>query len=449
MGQQAALLVLISQAGYATHTARIQALSQQADIYLAGPGEEGSLDTLPFLPCDTTTPMENLLSTLDERGFTPDAILQIESEDFYPQGLIGLTLPAFYYATNAHQQIHWQMEYGKLFDAIFLPSPHLIDSMRRNGHPAVYSAADGVDLEQFNRSSQSRDLDLAFVGGASADEYPLRSVLHALLKDQGYRVQFTTKASAQERAQLYQRSRVVLHQGEQDVFSPTPLEAAACGAVPCTSHFSGLEGDLRPDQECIIFQDEHDLLHRLENLLGEGPRWHQLSEAALKRVQKSSWSSRTEQFLETMAPFLSQKRTHFDETERMKAHAYVYHVRGHGGRGIRMLNSLSDQFPEDVELHLLKALTFLNSNLYQEAARQLDTLLTQHQTLPEGFIEHIADTLLNTFELAGHTEGALHAAQVLQAPTSAQKRRLLRMVSRSQSPVPQEIIDKLRPSNQS
>ncbi|WP_041640797.1 glycosyltransferase [Magnetococcus marinus] len=444
MDPQPALLILVSQAGYPTHAPRIRALGEATSLYLAGPGQLDQLDGLPFFACDATTPVESLLGELQERGFRPDALLQLESLDFYPQGLIGQPLPAFYYATDIHQHIHWQMEYGKLFDALFIPSPHFLEPMRRNGHVAVYAAPEGVDLTLFSNPGLSRDLDLVFVGSTQADQHPLRPVLHTLLRDQGYKIQFSPRADAATRAKLYGRSRVVLHQGEPGIFSATQLEGAACGAVPCTTAFSGLEPELRSEQECITYRDEHDLLHRLESLLGEGPRWHQLSDAAQQRVKQASWGQRSQQMLQNMLPFLRQKRTHFAEADQMKAHAFVYHVRGFGGRGIRMLNTLSNQFPEDVELHLLKALSYLNSNLYLEAARELDTLLTQATPPPTAFVEQIADILLNTFELAGHTAGALHTAQALSLPSDAQKRRLARLLSRTSDPLPPEIMEKLR-----
>nr|CRH04533.1 conserved protein of unknown function [Candidatus Magnetococcus massalia] len=445
MQAQLRILVLASLKSQPKLGSMLQALAQQAEIVAAGPGN-GDLD-LPFatMGCGDTSAVESILDALPE-NFTPDAVLCLETGNFYPQGLIGCETPCFYYAMDPQLNIHWQTEYSKLFDAVFTPSPSYEEPLRRYGHPAVYWQPLGIEPALFNNQGLERDLDVAFVGEFHADSHPQRHQLRRMMMEQGLNVLFEKPHSDEQIAALYNRARVVLHQGEKSDYSVRPLQAAACGAVPCSSDMEGLATFLQPDQACLTYSDPHTLMHQLENLLANSDRWQQLSSKAQKSAVQGHWPQVIDQLLQRIQPFIGQKRFHFPEQERMKAHAFVYHTRGFGGRGIRMLNAMQEHYPHDVELPLLKALTYLNSNLYLEAAKELDSLLTlKDKKLPSAFIEQISDVLVNTFELAGYIEGAIHAAEAIPQPSPAQRSRLLRLIGRSENQVPYSVIKKLAP----
>ncbi|MBF0154064.1 MAG: glycosyltransferase [Magnetococcales bacterium] len=420
-----------------------KALRRQVAVFSMGPGH---VTTETSLGCDPTTAIQEILTTLASQDppFQPEVILVIESGvKFFPEGLEESPVPCWYYSLDAHFNLHWQVEYAKLFDAVFVSFQQYLTSFLKAGNRSVHWLPHGFDADHYRDYGTPRDVDVAFVGDMNPEKRPQRVKYLNALKEAGFQTLFTEGIWNEEVARLYSRSRLVFNDNDAQVFNPRNFEGSACGAVVLANPAISLEEFFTPGKDILIYHDSGELLRSCREVLRHPDRWQEIARQAKRTAAANSWDVRVVRLMEIVSGLLDDKQTTFSQPDRIKAHAFVYFHRGLPGQTIALLDRLQQDGFRDMEIFLMKALAYMSHDFYDAAAKELFALLELTPPPDPNYLQQIGDVLIGTFERTRHVPGAMRTAMVLSHMSFSQQQRLARIVAEARVDLPRNVAEKL------
>ncbi|MBF0178295.1 MAG: glycosyltransferase [Magnetococcales bacterium] len=420
-----------------------KALRKRVAVFSVGPGQ---VATETSCACDPTTSVQEILATLAswEVPFFPDVIFVIESGvRFFPEGLEDASLPCWYYSLDPHFNLHWHVEYAKVFDAVFVSFQQYLQSFLKTGHPSVHWLPHGFDADYYRDYGTPRDIDIAFVGDMNPEGRPQRAKnLHAL-REAGLQTLFTEGIWNEEVARLYSRARLVYNDNDAQVFNPRNFEGSACGALVLANPAISLEEFFTPGQDILIYNDTGELLRACREILRHPERWAAMTRQARLTAAANSWDVRINRLMEIVSGLDEGKQMVFTRPDRIKAHAFVYFHRGLPGQTVALLDRLQQDGFRDMEIYLIKALAHMSHDAYDAAAGELFNLLELVPPPDPNYLQQIGDVLIGAFERTHHGLGALRVAMVLPHLSFSQQQRLARIVTEARVEVPRAIAEKL------
>jgi glycosyltransferase involved in cell wall biosynthesis len=206
-----------------------------------------------------------LLESARSRNEVPDIIAHLVHTYGLPRDLqrspvptASLDIDSFWWTSS---RVRWSM----LFDYVFVWHPSLAPLYRAAGHPKVFVFPHAVDegLFQLDPDSESRTLDLGWVGGFGYAQYDQRKrIIHPLASR--FRMNDPARRySKQETAEIYQQSRIVVNVSRSDFPQEANMrcyEAMAGGALLMTGMPTELtEWGFREGEHFVGWRDEAEI----------------------------------------------------------------------------------------------------------------------------------------------------------------------------------------------
>ncbi|MEO5371163.1 MAG: glycosyltransferase [Magnetococcus sp. DMHC-1] len=420
-----------------------KALRKRVAVFSVGPGH---VATETSFGCEETTSIQEILANLAslESPFVPEVVCVIESGvRFFPEGLEESPLPCWYYALDPHFNLHWQIEYAKLFNVVFVSFQQYLKSFLKTGHAGIHWLPHGFDADHYRDFGTPRDIDIAFVGDMNPETRPLRVKHLNALREAGFQTLFTEGIWNEEVARLYSRAKLVFNDNDTQVLNPRNFEGSACGAVVLANPAISLEEFFTPGQNILIYHDTGELLRFCREMKRHPDRWQEISRQAKRVAAVNSWDVRVERMMAIVAGLATEKQVVFTQPDRIKAHAFVYFHREMPGQTITLLERLQQDGFRDLEIFLIKALAYMSRDYYDHAARELHALLELTPPPDPNYLQQISDVLIGTFERTRHVPGALRTALALPKPSFSQQQRLARILADARADIPRAVADKL------
>jgi hypothetical protein len=233
-------------------------------------------------------PFLSLDATLDEHGFTPDLVVQMET--LGPRslltGLDSADCPALLWCIDPHLNGYWHAPYARLFDLTCSTQRASIPALRECG------AADVRWLPAYGHGSicpphAARTHDAAFVGRIT-DERPARRWMVQLLEDRcaGYDLAVSQGLPFAAMMDVYRDSRIIPNESILGEVNFRLFEGASCGCLVLSQDLGEEQEALfTPGREFDTYADAVEMEEKLDLYL-KSPRLTQaMGAAARDRVQ--------------------------------------------------------------------------------------------------------------------------------------------------------------------
>ncbi|MCB2198218.1 glycosyltransferase [bacterium] len=236
---------------------------------------------------------DDLFEAVDESGFKPDAILQVDSLNrrVFFRGIERFTQPMAFYAVDAPINEYWQRHYASQFDRVWVDQHEVWRSLSVAGVGWARWLPLSADPEIYYppKRETDRDIPLLFVGSIDSELRPKRSaILHRLRQITDVHVVDGGGARSvgpNEVADLYRRSRIVLNELLFDGINLRTFEAMACGAVVLTEQARG-EEMLFTDGYSLVTFNQSNIEAVVQNLLDHPSRTEHIGYAGSTLVME-------------------------------------------------------------------------------------------------------------------------------------------------------------------
>ncbi len=235
---------------------------------------------------------EDLTEVLNNAGFAPDIVLQVDSIDrrCFFHGLERFDVPRVFYSIDTPINEFWQKSYAHAFDRVYVDQYETWRSWAASGldwarwlplaaDPALYHTPDG---------EARRDIPIVFVGTLNPDVRPKRNaILFRIQQIAPVKVVDGDGSRAEPGdsvAGLYRRAKIVLNELLFDGINLRTFEAMACGAVVITERDRG-EKQLFTDGKQLVTFDSVDLEQVVSDLLDDENRVEQIGKEGAKTIR--------------------------------------------------------------------------------------------------------------------------------------------------------------------
>src|SRR5712692_1756655 len=238
----------------------------------------------------------------------PAAILHPESDfPLLPQGLVQTQIPTICFQVDTYAFPKRRLRWASLFDHVAVFHPGYVEEFRRGGHPGAFLLPHAVRRELFEGGELERTFDLGWVGQSQGPLYRRRSaLLPALAGMFKFKMnEWDRKYSAEELAEVYRRSRIVVNIGRDDYPQDANLrtfEAMAAGALLLTSLPSELtQLGFEDGKHFLGFRSGEEIPSLVRRYLSDEPARRQIAEAAREKVlREHTYDVRVQTLLENL-----------------------------------------------------------------------------------------------------------------------------------------------------
>jgi hypothetical protein len=235
---------------------------------------------------DSRVDVDEVLASLS----TPvDLYLLIDpAGPYFPRGIERLPFPTACYLIDVHIG-GWRHHMARFFDVVFVAQKDYVDTYRAAvGHDQVYWLPLGAAPDIHYRHDLPPVYDVAFVGStAAAHKHTNSRMRRLLLLSQKYRTNdvFAPTAPA-EVGRIYSQARIVFNTSIAGDVTMRVFEGTACGALLVTdSVANGLTDLFVPGQELVVFEDDTDLVAKIDYYLAHEEERATIAAAGRQRTQ--------------------------------------------------------------------------------------------------------------------------------------------------------------------
>jgi Glycosyl transferases group 1 len=239
-----------------------------SDTFAPGCATHFDLDT-----CGSAVSILSLLESARSRNEMPDIVAHLVHTYGLPRDLqrspvptASLDIDSFWWTSS---RVRWSM----LFDYVFVWHPSLAPLYKAAGHPKVFVFPHAVDADLFPLSSgsESRPLELGWVGGFGYAQYDQRRRVIYPLASRFKMNDPAKRYSKQETADVYRRSKIVVNVSRSDFPQEANMrcyEAMAGGALLITGMPTELtEWGFREGEHFVGWRDEAEIPDLVDSYL--------------------------------------------------------------------------------------------------------------------------------------------------------------------------------------
>ena len=196
-----------------------------------------------------------------------DLFVHIDPASDWPIGLEELPCPAIAYLIDVHQNLEVRLELSRFFDAVFIAQKDYLPAFTAIGHRHAYWLPLGCDPVLHHVPSETRDLDVGFVGNLGAVGTPRNTVLTSVLPR--YATNDTTRFyPPEEMARIYGRSKIVFNVSVNGDVNMRAFEALAAGALLVTDRIgNGFDEIFQDGVNCVCYSDIDEAIARIDHYL--------------------------------------------------------------------------------------------------------------------------------------------------------------------------------------
>lgn len=216
-----------------------------------------------------------------------DLFLWIDSAGkYFPPGIERLPIPTACYLIDVHLG-KWRHEVAKFFDGVFVAQKDYVPVFRDTvGHDQVYWLPLAAAADVHRMHCVERTLDVGFVGNVSRAHGPTARVRRLKLLENRYQTNdFYQGYLPDQVGRVYSESRIVFNTSIAGDVTMRVFEGTACGALLLTdSVANGLEDLFELGHEIVVFQDDQDLIDKIDYYLSHPEEREQIARAGYERT---------------------------------------------------------------------------------------------------------------------------------------------------------------------
>lgn len=333
-------------------------------------------------------PVRRLLRASDgsKEDFKPDLLVQTEhlARRIFLSGLEELECPKIFWALDSHLNLFWQRWYGRLFDLILTPHPHLFNSL-----PAAWrleSRALPFAMPGYRRAWRSharRRQAAAFVG--VIDQNRPRRFDFAQFLQQRHHVQARPLAF-RDMLNLYDDTRILPNESICREFNFRIMEGASCGCCVLTEDIGeDLGAHFEPGKEVLTYRHALELDELLSFFSARPALTEKIGQAARRRVQMTHLPEHRASELIHIIRSLSARSCACGESERFFALACVQWVRGNPAyqKHLPSLTRLLERQGAHPDVTAMRLRLLLESAHMEEARNLLSEILASESCGPD------------------------------------------------------------------
>lgn len=267
-----------------------------------------------------TTPFYDLPSALQDNGFVPDLVVQMESLGTRPflTGLDSLDCLLIFWAVDPHLNSHWHGAYARLFDLTCSTQRSLVSRLKQCGAKDVrWLPPHGVSHPWPEK--MERVHPVAFAGRLS-EQRPARQWMVDYLRGKVGEFPVEQTLSYPEMMTLYQQTRILPNESILGEVNFRLFEGTACGCLVLTQDLGDEQASLfEPGREIDTYADAAELDEKLDWYLGNERLAEAMGRAAYKRLHAEHLAIHRAQRLLEFAQDTSSNRAVGDEKAKWAA----------------------------------------------------------------------------------------------------------------------------------
>lgn len=234
---------------------------------------------------DSRVPIDSLVQNLP---VFPAFYLWIDpAGPYFPPAIENLSFPTACYLIDVHIG-SWREHAARFFDVVFVAQKDYVPIYRKIvGHDQVYWLPLGAAPDIHRRHNLPIQFDVAFVGSISIAHRRSSSRLRRLnLIQQRYRTNDVFSSTPPEEVSLiYSQARIVLNTSIAGDVTMRIFEGTASGAMVLTdSTANGLSDLFELGREIVVYDDDQDLLEKIEFYLAYDDERSRIAEAGYQRT---------------------------------------------------------------------------------------------------------------------------------------------------------------------
>ncbi|MCL4504763.1 MAG: glycosyltransferase [Chloroflexi bacterium] len=273
----------------------------------------------------------------------PDLYLWIDPAGrYFPAGIENLPIPSACWLVDVHLG-HWRQEAARFFDAVFVAQKDYVPRFKEAvGHDQVYWLPLGAADDVHRNLHLPRIYDVGFVGNiARAHRGTARAQRLTLIASRFHTNDIYGAYLPAEVGRIYSQSRIVFNTSIAGDVTMRIFEGTACGAMVLTDAVSnGLQELFMINEELVTFQDDHDLVAKIEYYLEHADERYAIALAGERRtVTQHLYTHRTQTMLSAMTA------SQFKRIAPMRAASVEtrFHARMQIYTHLHMLDSIMDE----------------------------------------------------------------------------------------------------------
>ncbi|WP_245168174.1 glycosyltransferase [Desulfobaculum xiamenense] len=230
--------------------------------------------------------VHDVSAILDERGFVPDLLVEVES--LGPRtilaGLENLHCVRLFWSIDTHLNSWWQRHYGRLFDAVLTTQGHWVRRLEEMGVPAAHWLP-WFGTERPFVPWDEREHDMGFIGRLTGFR-PLRKRLVDFLSERYGLAHFDNVPFARL-LETYERFRIVPNESILSEVNFRLFEGASAGCLVVNQQVGCDVGQLFvPGREILVYSDILELDELVRRTLARRDEAQAMARAAWERVRR-------------------------------------------------------------------------------------------------------------------------------------------------------------------
>jgi len=205
---------------------------------------------------------------------------------YFPLGLEQCPIPTACYLVDVHLG-HWREAAARFFDVVFVAQQDYIPLLRRVvGHNQVYWLPLAAAPDVHRNLGLDRVYEVGFVGNISrAHRQTARHRRLALLAERFKTNDFRRHYSPIQVGEVYSQSKIVFNTSIAGDVTMRVFEGTAAGALVLTDPVqNGFAELFKPGQEVVVYQDDEDLVARVQYYLEHSQEREAIASAGRTRT---------------------------------------------------------------------------------------------------------------------------------------------------------------------
>lgn len=273
-----------------------------ADVRFVGVSDHGRVSY------GATPSLLRIVQSMDAR---PDFFLWIDpASRYFPLDIEASPIPTACYLIDVHLG-HWREAAARFFDVVFVAQKDYVPVFRRAvGHDQVYWLPLAAAPDVHGDLGLDRIYAVGFVGNiARAHRQTARHRRLALLAERFVTNDFYRQYAPAQVGEVYSQSKIVFNTSIAGDVTMRVFEGAAAGALVLTDPVqNGFDELFEPGKEVIVYQDDDDLVAKVDYYLAHPQEREAIARAGQARtLAQHTYRHRVQQILEIMsAPGLRQ-----------------------------------------------------------------------------------------------------------------------------------------------
>ncbi len=221
-------------------------------------------------------------------GGSPDLYLWIDpAGPYFPRGIERLPIPTACYLIDVHIGA-WRTHAARFFDFVFVAQKDFVAIYRQAvGHDQVYWLPLAAAADIHRPYDLPLRYDVAFVGSVARAHQRTSSRLRRLeLLRNRYRTNDVfAPTPAEEVGRIYSQARIVFNTSIAGDVTMRDFEGTASGALLLTdSAANGLDELFEIGKEVVVYDDDEDLLRKVDYYLAHDGERKEIAEAGCRRT---------------------------------------------------------------------------------------------------------------------------------------------------------------------